>query len=70
VPWTADDLIRLIAGRGGSLQRHGKKHDLYVVPGVNRPISVPRHRGDLPDGTARAILRQAGIDPNDPEQTR
>jgi predicted RNA binding protein YcfA (HicA-like mRNA interferase family) len=25
----------------------------------------PRNAGDVPEGTLRAILRQAGIDPND-----
>jgi predicted RNA binding protein YcfA (HicA-like mRNA interferase family) len=45
----------------GQLKRHGANHDLYQVPGVNRPVSIPRHKGDLPTGTARAILRQLGL---------
>ena len=27
--------------------------------------TVPHHPGDMPEGTLRAILRQAGIDPED-----
>jgi len=27
--------------------------------------TVPNHPGDMPEGTLRAILRQAGIDPQD-----
>ncbi|WP_375456277.1 type II toxin-antitoxin system HicA family toxin [uncultured Methylobacterium sp.] len=34
-------------------------HDIYVRPG--RPtVAVPRGRGDLSPGTARAIARNAG----------
>ena len=27
--------------------------------------TVPNHSGDMPEGTLRAILRQAGIEPDD-----
>jgi hypothetical protein len=27
--------------------------------------TIPNHRGDLPEGTLRAILKQAGIEPDD-----
>jgi predicted RNA binding protein YcfA (HicA-like mRNA interferase family) len=67
VPWTAQDLVHLLLEHGATLRRHGAKHDLYTIPGVLRPISVPRHRGDVAEGTARSILRQAGIRPGDPE---
>jgi hypothetical protein len=26
---------------------------------------IPNHPGDMPEGTLRVILREAGIDPND-----
>jgi predicted RNA binding protein YcfA (HicA-like mRNA interferase family) len=26
--------------------------------------TIPNHPGDMPEGTLRAILRQAGIDPD------
>jgi len=41
---------------------HGKAHDLAtnsLVPGVKIPI--PRHKGDIPRGTANAILKDAGL---------
>jgi predicted RNA binding protein YcfA (HicA-like mRNA interferase family) len=41
---------------------HGKAHDLAtnsVKPGLKIPI--PRHKGDIPKGTAQAILREAGL---------
>lgn len=61
MPWTARDLVRVIEAKGGRFLRPGRRHDVYVVPGRNRPIEIPRHRGDLPTGTAHAILRQIGI---------
>jgi predicted RNA binding protein YcfA (HicA-like mRNA interferase family) len=42
---------------------HGKAHDQATnpaVPGVKIPI--PRHAGDIPKGTARAILKDAGLE--------
>jgi hypothetical protein len=27
--------------------------------------TIPNHPGDVPEGTLRAILKQAGIDPDD-----
>ena len=59
--WRSDDTVRLVRALKGELKRHGANHDLYVVPGIDRPVSIPRHRGDLPTGTANAILRQLGI---------
>jgi predicted RNA binding protein YcfA (HicA-like mRNA interferase family) len=41
---------------------HGKKHDIAKHPdrpGVKAPI--PRHKGDIPKGTVRAIYRELGL---------
>jgi predicted RNA binding protein YcfA (HicA-like mRNA interferase family) len=27
--------------------------------------TIPNHAGDIPEGTVRAILKEAGIEPND-----
>ena len=40
-------------------------HEICFSPGANRYTTVPNHPGDMPEGTLRAILRQAGIDPED-----
>jgi len=40
----------------------GKAHDMATNP--NRPgvkIPIPRHKGDIPKGTAEAILKEAGL---------
>jgi predicted RNA binding protein YcfA (HicA-like mRNA interferase family) len=36
-------------------------HEIWVNPASGRAVTVPNHPGDLPEGTMRAILRQADI---------
>lgn len=36
-------------------------HEIWFSPATNRYTTVPNHPGDLPEGTLRAILRQAGV---------
>lgn len=38
----------------------GGKHDIWKKDNFP-PIPVPRHKGDIPPGTARNILKYAGI---------
>lgn len=40
-------------------------HEIWYNPQTRRYTTVPNHPGDMPEGTLRAILRQAGIDPDD-----
>lgn len=40
---------------------HGKKHDLWVSPSGQK-VPIPRHKGDIPKGTALKILKSAGLD--------
>lgn len=37
-------------------------HELWFNPVTNRYTTIPNHPGDLPEGTLRAILKQAGVD--------
>jgi len=36
-------------------------HEIWYQRSGNRYTTVPNHPGDMPEGTLRAILRQAGI---------
>lgn len=38
-------------------------HEIWFNPATNRFTTIPNHPGDMPEGTLRAILRQAGIEP-------
>jgi predicted RNA binding protein YcfA (HicA-like mRNA interferase family) len=39
-------------------------HEIWFNRSRNRYTTVPNHPGDMPEGTLRAILKQAGIDPD------
>lgn len=38
-------------------------HEIWFNSRTNRYTTIPNHPGDVPEGTLRAILRQAGISP-------
>ena len=38
-------------------------HEIWRNPKTTRKVTVPHHPGDMPEGTLRAVLREAGIDP-------
>ena len=40
-------------------------HEIWYNPATNRYTTLPNHPGDLPEGTLRAILRQAAIESED-----
>ncbi|MBK5206800.1 MAG: type II toxin-antitoxin system HicA family toxin [Polaromonas sp.] len=37
-------------------------HEIWFNPALKRYTTIPNHPGDIPEGTLRAILKQAGID--------
>jgi predicted RNA binding protein YcfA (HicA-like mRNA interferase family) len=40
-------------------------HEIWYNPIQNRYTTIPNHTGDMPEGTLRAILKQAAIDVNE-----
>jgi predicted RNA binding protein YcfA (HicA-like mRNA interferase family) len=40
-------------------------HEIWHNPRSLRSTTIPNHPGDMPEGTLRAILKQAGIEPDD-----
>ncbi len=38
-------------------------HEIWFNAALNRYTTIPTHPGDMPEGTLRAILKQAGIEP-------
>ncbi len=40
-------------------------HEIWYNPKTNRYTTVPDHPGDILEGTLRAILKQAGVVPDD-----
>ena len=37
-------------------------HEIWLNPSTHCYTTIPNHSGDMPEGTLRAILKQAGID--------
>ncbi len=40
-------------------------HEIWYSENLGRYTTIPRHRGDMPEGTLRAILNQAGVSPEE-----
>ena len=38
-------------------------HEIWFNPDTRRYTTIPNHPGDMPEGTLRAILKQAGVAP-------
>ena len=45
-------------------------HEIWFHAEMGRYTTIPNHPGDIPEGTLRAILRQAGISPDEFLKTR
>jgi predicted RNA binding protein YcfA (HicA-like mRNA interferase family) len=39
-------------------------HEIWFQASSNRYTTIPNHPGDMPEGTLRAILKQAGVEPD------
>ena len=40
-------------------------HEIWFVPGTGCYTTIPNHPGDMPEGTRRAILKQANVSAED-----
>jgi len=60
------DIIRRLKAFGFQFDRQAAgSHEIWFNSSTNRYTTIPNHPGDMPEGTLRAILRQAGIEPDD-----
>ena len=57
------EVIRKLRQAGFTFDRHAKgRHELWYNPAIKRRTVVPNHPGrDVPKGTLRAIIREAGL---------
>lgn len=59
-------IVQRLKTLGFEFDRHAAgSHEIWFNPTTRRYTTVPNHPGDLPEGTLRAILRQAGIEPDE-----
>ncbi len=53
--------IEKILKKAGFVKRTGGKHDIWIKSGYP-PLPVSKHKGDIPVGTAKSILKAAGLE--------
>ena len=59
------EIVRKIKTFGFQFDRQAAgSHEIWYNPTANRYTTIPNHPGDMPEGTLRAILKQAAIDPD------
>lgn len=46
--------------KAGFNKQSGGKHDIWLKSGYP-PIPIPRHKGDIPIGTLKNIIKAAGL---------
>ena len=61
VPMTARQMIKLLEKNGFEEIRQVGSHKQFFNKKTGKKTTVPFHSGDLPIGTERSILTQAGI---------
>ena len=47
------------------MQHAVASHEIWHNPSTGRFTTIPNHPGDMPEGTLRAILKQAEIAPDE-----
>ena len=56
------DIVRRLRRHGFAFDRQAAgSHEIWFNAATGRYTTIPNHPGDLPEGTLRAILNQAGI---------
>lgn len=61
MPMTSKQMIKLLKKHGFIEIRKAGSHRIYKHPLTNQCTVVPFHMKDLPKGTERNILKQAGL---------
>lgn len=60
------DIVRRLKALGFEFDRQAAgSHEIWYNSMTERYTTIPNHSGDMPEGTLRAILRQAGIEADD-----
>ena len=61
MPMTSKQMVKLLKQNGFIEIRQAGSHKILNNPVTNRSVVVPFHAKDLPKGTERNILKQAGL---------
>ena len=56
------DIVRRLRMLGFEFDRQAKgSHEIWWNPSTKARTTIPNHPGDIPEGTLKAILKQANI---------
>lgn len=57
------EIIKRLKQLGFEFDRQAAgSHEIWFNPETHRYTTIPNHPGDMPEGTLRAILKQAGVE--------
>lgn len=60
------EIVKILKYFGFEFYRQAaRSHEIWRNPDNNRFTTIPNHSGDMPEGTLRAILKQADIEPEE-----
>ncbi len=60
------DVVKKLKRFGFEFHRKAAgSHEIWFCSSSGRYTTLPNHPGDLPEGTLRAILREAGVAPEE-----
>jgi predicted RNA binding protein YcfA (HicA-like mRNA interferase family) len=60
------EIVRRLEALGFAFDRQAAgSHEIWFDATANRYTTLVNHPGDTPEGTLRAILKQAGVEPNE-----
>ena len=55
------ELLKKLKKGKCTLLRSGSRHDIWYSPITGKQFAVPRHKAEIPTGTANKILKDAGL---------
>jgi predicted RNA binding protein YcfA (HicA-like mRNA interferase family) len=59
-------IVRRLRELGFQFHRQAAgSHEIWFDSATNRYTTIPNHPGDMPEGTLRVILKQAGVEVED-----
>ena len=60
--FSSTDVIGRLRRAGFVFDRQAKgSHEIWWNPDTRKRTTIPRHPGDLPEGTVAAIVKEAGL---------
>jgi len=57
------EIVKRLRSHGCVFDRQAAgSHEIWYNPSTNLYTTIPNHPGEMPEGTLRAIIKQAGLD--------